>query len=369
VKTIIITFLLFLVFSTLLIGVVGIGTGFPSSGLPVEVLQDPRTSFSDEALRTILESDKLRLASNPQLLILGSSAAQEAYRPGELQPDLPFYQVNNLAIGGANIGEIRETFLHCIKAMPTGICGDSAILIALSYPLFAPDETRWKHPEFVSPAIVASGLFISDLKREAMRNPLVLDSGNPVFKVLPGTLVSLGKWRCAFWADFRRIHPEHPGDALSKWKGWKWRLRKRHAGDQSLFLKRRKPEKRELPSPREQMEWLSDYMGSEPGVLVPEQFDCLSGLICAIRSDGLKVFIVDMPLPSWHRTESPYVGPYRERLRETLAPFRADKGVVFIDLSESADDNGFRDSIHPAVANRRVWSSTLAEELIRSPTK
>lgn len=362
-KTILQTSLLYLVFSTLAIGVAGWWAGFPENELPVEVLQDPRTSFSDEALRAILESDALRKAAAPQLIVLGASGAQEAYPPAELQPFLSELQANNLAIGAANLGEMREVFEHCRKAIPKRVAVDSVVVLGLSYPLFVADEVRWRNPEFVSPDIIASGLYLSDLKRESRRSPLFLDSANPVFKILPGPLLSLAKSRALFWSDFGRAHREHPADPLLEWQGWRWRLPKRHAGDRNLFPDRERRPSKASQTPREQMDWLTAYMGSEPGVLVPQQFEAFEKLVHEIRDSGMRVVVVDMPLPSWHRASSPFVAPYRERLAAGFVAFDGDPAVSFLDLSASSPDEAFRDSIHPAAAARPEWCDRLASSL------
>jgi hypothetical protein len=359
-KTLIHTSLFFFLVSTLAIGIAGSFSGFSSNDLPVEVLQEPRTSFADEALRAILETDALRGAVVPQLIVLGASGAQEAYPPPVLQPFLSEWQVNNAAVGAANPGELREVYAHCRKALPSRIAKDSLLVLGLSYPLFVPDEVRWRHPDFVSPDLVASGLYFSDLKRESMRSPLVLDATNPLFKAAPGPLLSIAKCRALFWNGFRRTYTGNPADSVLEWDGWRWRLPKRHAGDRSRFPERvRKPVKGDL-TPRQQMDWLTSYMGTEPGVLLPEQFGELIWLIREARATGMAVAVVDMPLPSWHRAGSAFVAPYREKLAAALVEFAGDEEVSFVDLSSSVADDGFRDSIHPSVDARHAWCERLA---------
>jgi len=74
----------------------------------------------------------------------------------------------------------------------------------------------------------------------------------------------------------------------------------------------------------------------------------------------MAVAVVDMPLPSWHRAGSAFVAPYREKLAAALVEFAGDKEVSFVDLSTSAADDGFRDSIHPSVDARQAWCERLA---------
>lgn len=364
-KTILQVVASFLLFSTAILGVSVAVTALPARNLPIEILETPRKSFAGEALKALLESDSLRLAERPQMIILGASGAQEAYRPQVLEPKVPPFQVNNLAIGAANVSEMNQALDHCLKALPDAIEMKSALLLGVSYPVFVPDQVRWQHPDFVSPAIVASGLFVSDLKREAQRSPAILDSENPVFQLMPASLLSLAKQRCAIWHQLNGKIPSSPGDPVTSWEGWNWRLSRKMGGDRSEFQKREKKHKgnNDVLAPREQMNWLTNYMGPAGGKLPSEQFTILVDLIGNARRAGLLVIVADMPLPSWHRRESPFVAPYRAALKDALGNFESDTGVSFVDLSGDISDADFRDSIHPAAASVEQWTDSLAEKL------
>jgi hypothetical protein len=338
----------------------------PQRKLPIEILETPRKSFAGEALKALLESDNFRLAERPQMIILGASGAQEAYRPAVLEPKVGPFQVSNLAIGAANISEMNQALDHCLKALPAVVERKSTLLLGLSYPVFVPDQVRWQHPEFVSPAIVASGIFISDLKREALRSPTILDSENPVFKLLPAPLLSLAKQRCSIWHQWNERLPVSLGEPVTSWGGWNWRLPKKQGGDRSRFQKRERKQKENQQNldPRKQMDWLTSYMGPAGFDLPAEQFTALIHLIERARGAGMRVIAADMPLPSWHRADSPYVAPYRTALGKALINFKDDPGVSFIDMSGDIPDTGFRDSIHPAATSLEQWTDHLSEKMV-----
>lgn len=339
---------------------IGLTAGVPAAELPIEVLKHPRTSFTDEAMNVILQSSNLQHAQKPQLIILGASGAQEAWIPSELQPKLPALQVSNLAIGAANITEMDQALDHCLRFMPPHIAQESWLLLGLSYPLFVPDEIRWQMVGLISPELIAAGIAVTDLEREAMRSPMACDVKNPVFKSLPLPLLSIARKHCAYLYELCPDFPVNPGENVLKIKNWRWQLPAALAGDASQFPPP-PPPLTWYDTPRGQMDWLTRYMGTTQ--LQPQQFQQLRVLINKARGAGLRIAIADMPLPTWHRAESPFAISSRAALEKAITGFLPADGVYLIDLSAEIPDDEFRDSIHPAEQIKERWTSSLARKL------
>lgn len=361
-KTILLTAAFYLVLSAAVTAVIGFVSGVPLPRLPVEVMRQPRTSFTDEAMHVILDSPAFRQAAIPQMIILGASGAQEAWRPADLQPKVPSFQVSNLALGAANVSEVRQALDYSLKFLPAEVRGQSVLVLGLSYPLFVPDEVRWRHPAFVSPSIVAAGIYISDIQREAMRSPWCCDSNHPLFRMLPVGLHEAAMRRAAVWYQLSAALPVNPGEWLVKPKEWRWRLPDSLVGDSGRFAAPVPAPLTEF-TPRHQMHWLTDYMGGGEAGLQPGQFLQLKALLDRADRAGMRVIVADMPLPSWHRNESPYHAPYRQLLHQVLASRSGAQAVIFADLSQSISDEDFRDSIHPTEQSKERWIQVLAKHL------
>lgn len=348
--------------SSLGLGVIVLCYGWPRTSLPVEVLKQPRTSFRDEALRAIFESRHLARARSPLLIILGASVAQEAFTPSALQPHVSGQRVNNLAVGAANITEMEQTFDLVLKFAPHRILQESTLVLAVSYPGFVTDQRRWTHPDFVSQSLVARGLVISDIAREAIRSPLLLDPRNLVFKLTPGPLLNVVQQRLAILLPLVKLLPLNLADPLLKWPGWRFNpLSFVNKAAQSDLPPAPKPSK--VYTPREQMDWLTDYMGRADRVLPPEQFLFLESLIARARRAGLKVVVVNLPLPSWHIAEGPFYQQYRKRIADMMEGLSGDQGVRFVDMIASIPDENFRDSVHPTPETVVEWATILGEKL------
>jgi hypothetical protein len=360
VKTILLILSFYVAISAAVTLLIGLTKGVPVAELPIEVLKHPRTSFTDEAMNVILQSTNLHHVQKPQLLVLGASGAQEAWIPSELQPKLPALQVNNLAVGAANLTEMDQALDHCLRFMPPDIVRESWVLLGLSYPLFVPDKVRWQMENLISPELIAAGIAVTDLEREAMRSPMACDVKNPVFKSLPLPLLFIAKRRCAYLYQLCPDFPVNPGEKVLKIEEWRWQLPAALSGDASQFPPP-PPPITWYTTPRGQMDWLTGYMGTAQ--LQPEQFQQLRALIRKARSAGLRVAIADMPLPTWHRAESPFAIPCRAEMEKVLADFSPADGVHFIDLSPEIPDDEFRDSIHPTEHFKERWTSSLARKL------
>ena len=123
------------------------------------------------------------------------------------------------------------------------------------------------------------------------------------------------------------------------------------------------PQEPYLVMAHRQMDFLTDYMGQPRGVLHDEQFDKLDALIDKVRALGLRVVVVDMPLPSWHREKSPFFASYQAKLQARVGRHLQDGGISFVDLTAAIPDDEFRDSVHPSAEAAAHWAGALIERL------
>lgn len=331
--------------------------GWPDTHPPAEVLTLPRTTVQDEALRAIFETRRLANSGRPLLLILGASAAQEGYRPAVLQPLLPGYSVNNLAVGAANVTEMDQVLDLALKSARPAVLRGSELVLGLSYPVFVRDARRWTNPHFVGAEMIARGELVSDIVKEATRCPPLLDPGNVVFRRTPAPVSEWLRGCLAPLLPLLLRFTDHPADRVLASHRWlyKW------------------PTDRETAPPRtapawgvdvrQQMDWLTDYMGEKENRMPEEQFAVLQRVIGKARAAGMRVTAVSVPLPTWHRSDSPYHAAYEAALRTALREWSGDPGVRLVDLSSSASDESFRDSCHPRPEAAAAWSAALAEAI------
>jgi hypothetical protein len=346
--------------------------GWPAIPWPVEVLNHPRVSFAEEARRAIFFSSSLAKSRQPMIVIAGASAAQEGYPPEIARTVAPNFLVHNFSMGGANISEVDQIIDHALKAAPpSDIIGRSLLVLAVSYPMFVPNQKRWRDPIFVPPDALKLSEVLTDIEREALRCPGACNPGSPFFKIAPGWIVALAKERYTLLLPIVRHLPVHLGDPLLRKKIWRQNPRKLlepRSSQKSASETPQTPPEPYLVMAHRQMDFLTQYMGQPQGVLHNEQFERLKTLITKVRSYGFRVVVVDMPLPSWHREKSPFFAPYQTKLRDALASHLDSSTVEFVSLADAIPDDEFRDSVHPKEEAATHWASVLMEHLRALPS-
>jgi len=352
--------------SLLIQGAIVIMAGRPVAPWPVEVLSHPRVSFAEEARRAIFFTPDLSKSEHAMIAIVGASAAQEGFQPAIAKTEAPDLLVHNLSIGGANITETDQIIDIAIKATPPQISRRSVLVLAISYPMFVPDNKRWSDPVFVPPDAIAEGRILTDLQREAMRCASICDPSSLFFRHAPEQLISFSRDRYALYLRLVPRLPAHLTDPVLKWNLWRYDPRRKSESKRTMQSSASAPQAQEEPylaMAHRQMDFLTKYMGEPEGVLHNEQFDKLRMLIDKARGVGFHVVVVDMPLPSWHRSKSPFFVPYEAKLQDVLASYLSAGGIDFVSLVDAIPDEEFRDSIHPKAEAANHWARILIGQL------
>ena len=355
------------VFASLLIqGAVVAIAGRPVAPWPVEVLSHPRVSFAEEARRAIFFTPNLAKTDGSMIVIVGASAAQEGFQPAIARAEAPDLLIHNLSVGGANISELDQIIDIAVNATPPQIIRRSVLVLAVSYPLFVPDNKRWSDPIFVPPDAIADGKVQSDIQREAMRCSSICDPSSLLFKHAPDWLISPFRNRYALYLGLVPRLPAHLTDPILKWKMWRYDPRRKSESKETKKSPSNASPLSDEPyliMAHRQMDFLTKYMGQPEGVLQDEQFDKLKMLIDKARGAGFRVVVLDMPLPSWHRLKSPFFTPYETKLQSVLASYTSAGTIDFVSLVDAIPDDEFRDSIHPKADAANHWARTLTERL------
>jgi hypothetical protein len=341
-------------------------TAAPAEGeWPIDTLFKDAT-WATQSERVLFGTGQLASAQRPSIFILGASGAQEAYRPTEWATLLPGHDTHNLAIGGSNITQLDQALDHVIKSTPPEVLARSTLVVGVLYAVFVDDATRWSRA--ITPEEAEARLpGVTDLERASRPCEILCSARSLGFQAAPPGAISAVKDGYRLLKRLARpitARAREAGDLLSE------------AERQFVAPRLVRPASRAGPAGAEQppeakqrsdVEWLAWYMGGKL-TLEKEQFATLSRMLLKARSARLQVFLVDMPLPSWHRNATPYYDQARAELRAMLADPALDF-VVFFDHGGSFADTSFRDMAHPNPNATRSWSVPLIAELQRDAPK
>lgn len=276
-------------------------------------------------------------------ILLGASNVLAGFRPARLQGLVPGATVHNLAIGGANMTEVRQMVDLVLEVQSPVARRHNVFVIGAWYGLFADDRARWytadRHPGD------------TDLDIERYRYGFYRRTASgPAALVPPGWLD----------AGVTLIKPFLLVDRLARDAGKALRPNRALAasGDQAT-----------VPSTERQGQYLAfweDYMGGS-GQLDAEPFVALTKTINIIVAAGGRVLLVDLPLPHWHASASRYEASYRQHWAALRQRLDGAAGVAFLSLRDADSPEDFSDEVHPKPLVAERWAARLAGALNSLP--
>jgi hypothetical protein len=293
-----------------------------------------------------------RLQSDaPKVLLLGASNTMAGFKQRELQPLLPEVEVHNLAVGGANLKEVRQVAELVREVQSPEARRATSYVIGLWYGLFASDAARWN--------TVDRHAGDTDMDIERYRYGFYRRTTDGAQPLLPPRYLSTAE---------TLILPYLALDRLAR--DLTVSLRARLSGKSPKLTDEQRNAR--VISVDEQQKYLAfwrGYMGPEPR-LGEAQFEQLRALVDTLVADGSRVVLVDMPIPRWHAEGAALAADYRERMRQLAPTLSARPGVTWLPMTGNDEDNGdqFSDEVHPKPRVSRRWAARLADALRAIPT-
>lgn len=311
---------------------------------------NPATLQTREALGGLLGTE-LRLAtygplflesaSKRNIYVLGSSSAQDGFAAQDLKFVFPGYKAHNLAMRAKNISDIKLIFQLVSSLTPEEDRATTLFVIGLNFPVFISNDRIAEVGGDPEATQVRHGA----VEGEATRWPLFrVDEGVLRPALAPGKLrIAAQALRPVFLAQremerlkrlsskqmdaqLQAIVDASDGDSTPPEASLVWDANTEQGRQTALdFWSLYADEDRPLPD---------------------EQFHELRDL-CAMAGDlGVRVVLVDMPLPQWLKRRCPIYSWYRPRMDAAAPELARMPRVDFVDLHDLEVD--FVDSVHPA---------------------
>jgi hypothetical protein len=315
----------------------------------LETREAPTTLYVTEPKYFFLNRAALR-ADSDRLILLGASNAMSAFRLGELQPLLPDRQVNNLAIRGSNITQMRQAYALIHEMQPPSAASHSTYVLGIWYGVFVPDALKWTTPDRHAGE--------TDLDIERFRYGFYLRGADGAIQILPTEDLEMG---------LILIHPYLAVDKL---------VRDVTDDLRANFLKM-KPAKTDearnatVITPDDEARYLAFWKNQFGGsASVPkEQFEVLTALVDDILDSGSTVVVADLPIPSWHAGQSTLNKSYNSLRSNWLKQMADRKGFSFVEMQNAFADDEFVDEVHPKPRITKEWSRLLASSIADATAK
>jgi hypothetical protein len=291
-----------------------------------------------------------RLQSDaPKVLLLGASNTMAGFKQRELQPLLPEVEVHNLAVGGANLHEVRQVAELVREVQSPHARRQTSYVVGLWYGLFASDAARWN--------TVDRHAGDTDIDIERYRYGFYRRTSDGAQPLLPPRYLGSAEALILPYLALDRLARDLTVSLRAQLSGKAPKLTDEQRNARVIGVDEQ----------RKYLAFWREYMGREPR-LSEQQFEQLRALVDTLVSDGSRVVLVDMPIPRWHERGAALASDYRERIRELAPTLSALPGVTWLPLASDDDsDDQFSDEVHPKPRVTPRWAARLADALRALP--
>jgi hypothetical protein len=276
-----------------------------------------------------------------KVLLLGASNTGVGFRLASVQALVSCAKVSNLAIGSANISEVRQLIDLVHEVQDDTARWSNTFVIGVWFGMFADTEQRWpgadRHHGDTDLDVeryrygfyrrTASGP-VAVLPPEWLRAGVVL--------IRPYLLLEMVARKATI--AFRRTVLGRPATLSDD--------------EREAIVVSDKEKSDALAYWRQNMGGTSEISQAQAALLQ----DTIDGLL---RS-GEKVVLADLPIPSWHRDASVYQPGYARAMQKIFDHFANRPGFEGLRMADLDADQDYSDEVHPKPHLARVWASRLA---------
>jgi hypothetical protein len=301
-----------------------------------------------------LDSFRLRRSSKPKIIILGASNSMIGFRPDEMAPLFPEYEVANLGYPGATILDINEIAQMTQALLPPDVLENSVFVVSIWYGTFRiASADGWG----VNDILCGTGLY----KLEAGKLRSITN-----IEYMPFLSRAL---RPYFFVQFALSMLPVPDERIPERPNLKHFLHNSHKFFEPIekFSARWYGPFQTPPSEKER-DWLVyEFFDQEPNgesELPQKGFEKLYDLCRLTQEAGARLVLVDVPVPEWHKQRSHLYQDYQRRKEIFLEKALRYSDVCYVnllDVEELSGDRAFSDATHPALDMTKTWSEALSE--------
>ncbi|MBR0697937.1 hypothetical protein [Bradyrhizobium lablabi] len=316
----------------------------PSSAGPRDFQAAEQTLYMTVPKYVVLGRSVL---DNPdrKVILVGASNTGVGFRQKLVQSNLGCAQVSNLAMGGANISEVRQVINLVHEVQGDQKRGLNTFVIGLWFGMFIDSEVKYSEGDRHRGE--------TDIDIERYRYGFYHRTPDGPVAVLP-----------AKWLD-AGVMAIRPFLLLEK------AARQARAGVNLVLTGRRTAQRTDderesvVMSDAEKkkaLQYWKETMGRANDIS-PAQVEVLRQTIHALLDSGEKVVLVNLPIPAWHRDASPYQPSYLRALTDLLQEFGEQPNFSSLTMDDLDNDLDYSDEVHAKRHLADIWSTRLASKL------
>lgn len=289
----------------------------------------------------VLNRAPLMAEGGPRVLLTGASNMLVGFKADPLQAALGI-PVHHFALGGANLTEVRQVVDLALEALPAEALLDLTVVVGVWYGLFVDDAARWKgKPTDIDVERFRYGLYRRQSDAVVPRLPAGwLPFASLALRPLLALDVAVKGTLAPYRHSIERGPPPADLDEVRLDEAFKERAMRHWNGETG-----------------------------PPAFLPSEQFERLEEMVQDLAARGVRVIVLDLPIPAWHMARSHHFAGYQLQKLPYFDAMRALPGVRVVDWQADAAEDDFYDEVHPKPRTAIRWSALLAGLLRPAPSE
>jgi len=280
-----------------------------------------------------------------KIILVGASNTGVGFRQKLVQSKLGCGKVSNLAMGGANISEVKQVIDLVHEVQTDQERRQNTFVIGIWFGMFIDSDVKFADGDRHRGE--------TDIDIERYRYGFYRRTPDGPVAVLPPQWLDAG------------VMAIRPFLLLEK------AAREARAGVNLVMTGRTSAQRTDDERERvvvsaaykqQALQYWTETMG-RPSDIAPGQVEVLKQTIQALLDSGEKVVLVDLPIPAWHRDASPYEPSYRLALKGLLQEFGDRPNFTSMSMDDLDNDLDYSDEVHAKRHLADVWSVRLAKTL------
>ncbi|WP_156179591.1 hypothetical protein [Bradyrhizobium sp. LTSPM299] len=338
------TLLSFAFFYTLLAGASFFVFPDPSSGGPRDFQAAEHTLYMTVPKYVFLGRSVL---ANPdrKIILVGASNTGVGFRQKLVQSNLGCAKVSNLAMGGANISEVKQVIDLVHEVQNDQERRLNTFVIGVWFGMFIDSDVKYVEGDRHRGE--------TDLDIERYRYGFYHRTSDGPVAVLPAKWLDAGVMAIRPFLLLEKVAREARAGINLALTG---RVNAQRTDDERESVVMSDAEKQKA------LEYWKETMGRTSDI-APSQVEILKQTIQALLASGEKVVLVDLPIPAWHRKASPYEPSYRQAMANLLQEFGEQSDFSSLSMDDLDNDLDYSDEVHAKQHMAKVWSTRLASKL------
>ena len=276
-----------------------------------------------------------------KVIMVGASNTGLGLRQDQVQALLPCAKVSNLAIGSANITEVRQMIDLVHDVQDPAARQSNTFVIGVWFGMFVDTELLWPGAERQRGD--------TDLDIERYRYGFYRRTSAGSVAVVPPGWLHVG---------VILIRPYLLLEKVARWATASLRRTLMGRTPETTDDDRDARVLSDVDKADALAHWRQTMGGNRP--ISQEQVALLQDTIERVLQSGERVVLVDLPIPAWHRDASPYEPGYLQQVHGPIFDYFAGRpGFAALKMTDLAAENDYSDEVHAKPRLARIWAARL----------